>query len=73
MLVPPALTAVNIPVEALMVAADVLLLLHAPPDGEHVNEESMVPGQINVLPVIGSAARFTVTSLVTKQEEDAVV
>ena len=67
--VPPAIP-VTIPDEPPMVAAAVLLLVHAPP---LVASDRVVvlPWQIVVIPVIG-VSKFTVTIVVKEQPPDVV-
>ena len=68
MVVAPALTAVKIPLPELIVAALVLLLDQVPPEGVHVKDESMTPGQMNVFPEIAAGDSLTEITLVAKHE-----
>lgn len=58
----PAVTPVTTPM-ALMVATEVLLLLHTPPDGVAVTV-AVVPAHVLVAPLIGDIEAVTVTSAV---------
>ena len=66
MAVVPELTADNTPLEVLIVAMPVLLLVHTPPETEFVSVVE-VPAQTEVLPPMVAGAALTVTIAVTLQ------
>jgi len=67
----PDVTPLTTPVVEPMVATEVLVLLHVPPDVPSVNVV-VLPAQTEVVPEIVAGTAFTVTTAIARQPPDTL-